>query len=105
MQPSATTHLATEVKQRWGDAEGPTNIVINCMSTGGKASYDTTLIALLNYRSLEHVANLSRDVNAKLIQMSSLKANFSPGMDPSVYNGPRSPYAWSKLAADLFLFE
>jgi hypothetical protein len=83
--------------------------IINCISTGSKVSYDTTMIAQLNYVSLCAVIHIASIFQAKLIQMSSLKVGSPESNDPFQLEGKpnwlgaRSPYAWSKLAAELKL--
>jgi len=83
--------------------------VINCISTGSKVSYDTTMIAHLNYVSLNAVIHIASTLGATLIQMSSLKVGSPESKDPLQLEGnphwlgARSPYAWSKLAAELKL--
>jgi hypothetical protein len=83
--------------------------VINCLSTGGKLSYDTTKIAYLNYLATNVVLHLTKSFNATLVHMSSMKVGTPESQDPfqtegcPPWKGARSPYAWSKLAAELKL--
>eukprot|EP00559_Dactyliosolen_fragilissimus_P007053 CAMPEP_0184857182 /NCGR_PEP_ID=MMETSP0580-20130426/2350_1 /TAXON_ID=1118495 /ORGANISM="Dactyliosolen fragilissimus" /LENGTH=255 /DNA_ID=CAMNT_0027352633 /DNA_START=50 /DNA_END=814 /DNA_ORIENTATION=+ len=83
--------------------------VINSISTGGKISYDTTKIAYLNYVSVNFMVNLAKSLNCALVHMSSLKVGQPENFDPTqlesepAWRGARSPYAWSKLAAELKL--
>ena len=84
--------------------------IINCVSTGSKVSYDTTKIAHLNFMFINLVIHLTNELSANLIHISSLKVgnilSSSPNeiYDHRVYSGPRSPYAWSKLAAEFKLY-
>lgn len=85
---------------------GPIHAVVNCVSTGGKLSYDTTLIPMLNYVSANLMVALATQLDATLVHMSSLKVGTPEDTStksmsrPLVWRGPRSPYAWSKLAAE-----
>lgn len=91
------------------ESNNTVHAIINCISTGSKISYDTTMIAQLNYVSLNAVIYLASELNATLIQMSSLKVGSPESTDPyqlegtSTWLGARSPYAWSKLSAELKL--
>lgn len=83
--------------------------VVNCIASGGKLSYNTTQIAYLNYVSVNTIVHIAKTFNATLIHMSSLKVGSPEDFDfravekCSPWLGPRSPYAWSKLAAELKL--
>lgn len=89
--------------------QGSCKAVVNCISTGGKVSYDTTKIAYLNYCAVNAFIHIAKELKATLLHMSSFKvglperfnADICEGMEP--WNGARSPYAWSKLAAELKL--
>jgi hypothetical protein len=83
--------------------------IVNSISTGGKVSYDTSMIAFLNYVSMNVMVHLSKSFDATLVHMSSLKVGNPEHFDHTVleggalWKGARSPYAWSKLAAELKL--
>jgi hypothetical protein len=88
--------------------------IVNSISTGGKVSYDTSMIAFLNYVSMNVMVHLSKTFDdATLVHMSSLKVGNPEDFDHTVlekgvgaqllWKGARSPYAWSKLAAELKL--
>lgn len=104
-QKGSLDSLVNEVKQFSDGLE--IAAVVNCVSTGGKLSYDTTKIAYLNYVSTNALIHLATTLKCNLVHMSSMKVgtpeNPSPtqmeGMPP--WKGARSPYAWSKLAAEL----
>ena len=64
------------------------------------------MIAMLNYVSVNSMIHLAKTFNSTLIHMSSLKVGSSEDFNPAcdfLWRGPRSPYAWSKLAAELKL--
>jgi dTDP-4-dehydrorhamnose reductase len=89
---------------------GDVHAVVNCICTGGKTSYDTTQVAYLNYVAMSVMVELCKALKAKLVHMSSLKVGSPESFDwtsieqgPAPWTGPRSPYAWSKLAAELKL--
>jgi dTDP-4-dehydrorhamnose reductase len=82
--------------------------VINCICACGKLSYDTTKIALMNLAYMDTIVFISRQLNASLIHFSSLKVcdiNFNPYRleQEKCWFGPRSPYAYSKYAAEMRL--
>ena len=82
------------------------NCVINCICTGGKLSYDTTKIAYMNLAYIDTIVFISKKLNASLIHFSSLKVgdisdNPYRVEQEKVWFGPRSPYAYSKYAAEM----
>ena len=101
----ASDGLIKTVTEEFGDVSA----VVNCISTGGKISYDTTEIAYKNYVSVNSMVNLAKGLDASLVHMSSMKVgnpeDFSPAQieGKPAWRGARSPYAWSKLAAELKL--
>lgn len=103
--------VETLLKNQPKDNKVPKKVtaVINSISTGGKISYDTTYIAFLNYVSMNAMIHLATKLSATLVHMSSMKVGEPESFDPKVleggaiWKGARSPYAWSKLAAELKL--
>jgi dTDP-4-dehydrorhamnose reductase len=99
--------LIQSLREMSGDME--VAAVINCISTGGKLSYDTTKIAYLNYLATNTILHLAKQFSATLVHMSSMKVGTPESSDPyqtegtPPWKGARSPYAWSKLAAELKL--
>ena len=84
------------------------NCIINCICTGGKLSYDTTKIGFMNLAYIDTIVHIAKSLTARLIHFSSLKVG-DISVDPyrlekeSYWTGPRSPYCWSKYAAELRL--
>jgi len=104
-EKGSTEKLIATVERDFGKCSA----IVNCISTGGKVSYDTTKIAYLNYCSANTLVHLATELKATLVHMSSLKVGNPEdfdhesleGMPP--WAGARSPYAWSKLACELKL--
>lgn len=118
--------LLSEARDGEDDGVVPNKVtaIINSISTGGKVSYDTSMIAFLNYVSVNAMVYLAETLGSSLIHMSSMKVGQPDDFNPKVlekkkgeassvnvnnesnavvWKGARSPYAWSKLAAELKL--
>ena len=80
------------------------DVVINTIGTAGKLSYDTTKIAQMNYLITFNLIDLAKHYKCSIIHVSSYKVGDTTRDEPitsnEIWRGPRSPYAWSKLAAE-----
>jgi nucleoside-diphosphate-sugar epimerase len=80
------------------------DVIINTIGTAGKLSYDTTKIAQMNYLITYNLIDLAKFYDCKIVHVSSYKVGDTTRNTPiktdEIWRGPRSPYAWAKLAAE-----